>query len=53
MFELGIIDPVKVSRSALQNAASIAGLILTTDCMIALAPKAPGSATPGMNEVLY
>lgn len=53
MFELGIIDPVKVSRSALQNAASIAGLILTTDCMIALAPKAPGPATPGMNEVLY
>jgi len=35
MIEAGIIDPVKVTRSALQNAASIAGLLLTTDCMIA------------------
>jgi len=34
MFERGIIDPTKVSRTALQNAASIAGLMLTTDVMV-------------------
>ena len=34
MFDTGIIDPVKVTRSALQNAASIASLILTTECAI-------------------
>jgi chaperonin GroEL len=35
MVQMGVLDPCKVTRSALQNAASIAGLILTTDCMIA------------------
>jgi chaperonin GroEL len=34
MIENGIIDPVKVTRTALQNAASIAGLMLTTECLI-------------------
>lgn len=34
MFEVGIIDPAKVTRSALQNAASIASMVLTTDCII-------------------
>ena len=34
MFELGIIDPAKVTRSALQNAASIASMILTTECIV-------------------
>ena len=34
MYELGIVDPAKVSRSALQNATSIAGMILTTECII-------------------
>ena len=34
MYDLGIIDPAKVSRSALQNAASIAGMILTTECIV-------------------
>ena len=34
MYELGIIDPAKVSRSALQNATSIAGMILTTECIV-------------------
>ena len=34
MYELGIIDPAKVTRSALQNATSIAGMILTTECII-------------------
>jgi len=38
LVKLGILDPCKVTRSALQNAASIAGLILTTDCMIARVP---------------
>ncbi|KLN53216.1 chaperonin GroEL [Variovorax paradoxus] len=39
MLEMGVIDPAKVTRLALQNAASIASLILTTDCMIAIAAK--------------
>ena len=34
MFERGIIDPTKVTRTALQNAASIAGLMLTTEVMV-------------------
>ncbi len=38
MVAMGILDPCKVTRTALQNAASIAGLILTTDCMIAQIP---------------
>ena len=44
MVKMGILDPTKVSRSALQNAASIAGLLITTECMIAEMPKkdAPG-----------
>ena len=41
MVEMGVLDPCKVTRSALQNAASIAGLILTTDCMIAQLPENP------------
>lgn len=39
MLEMGVIDPAKVTRLALQNAASIASLILSTDCMIAIAPR--------------
>jgi chaperonin GroEL len=39
MLEMGVIDPAKVTRLALQNAASIAALILTTDCLIAEPPK--------------
>ncbi|NIA22390.1 MAG: chaperonin GroEL, partial [Anaerolineaceae bacterium] len=35
MFKMGVIDPAKVTRSALQNAASIAGLVLTTDVLVA------------------
>jgi chaperonin GroEL len=45
---MGVLDPAKVTRTALQNAASIAGLILTTDCMIAKAPENPVS--PGEGE---
>lgn len=39
MVEMGVLDPTKVTRSALQNAASVAGLMLTTDCMVAEMPK--------------
>jgi len=40
----GVIDPVKVTRSALQNASSVAGLLLTTEAMIAEKPKKDGGA---------
>jgi chaperonin GroEL len=39
MMEMGVVDPTKVVRTALQNAASVAGLILTTDAMVAELPK--------------
>jgi len=39
MIEFGILDPTKVTRTALQNAASIAGLMITTEAMVAEAPK--------------
>jgi chaperonin GroEL len=47
MLEAGIIDPTKVSRCALQNASSVAGLMLTTECMIAEKPK-KDSGMPAM-----
>ncbi|OGV76398.1 MAG: chaperonin GroL [Methylotenera sp. RIFCSPLOWO2_02_FULL_45_14] len=47
MIEMGILDPTKVTRSALQNAASVAGLMLTTDCMVAEHPKDDGPAMGG------
>ncbi|MFA9414266.1 chaperonin GroEL [Streptococcus sp. E29BA] len=48
MLEAGIIDPVKVTRSALQNAASVAGLILTTEAVVANKPE-PKPAAPAMD----
>ncbi|AIG02658.1 chaperonin GroL [Pseudomonas fluorescens] len=51
MIEMGILDPTKVTRSALQAAASIAGLLLTTDVAIADAPKKEGSAGGGMPDM--
>ena len=39
LIKAGVIDPVKVTRIALQNAASIAGLLLTTDCLVSEKPK--------------
>jgi chaperonin GroEL len=48
MIEMGILDPTKVVRSALQFAASIASLMITTECMIADAPKADAPAMPDM-----
>ena len=47
MIEMGILDPTKVTRSALQNAASVAGLMLTTDCMVAELPKEDGPSMSG------
>ena len=48
MMAAGIIDPTKVTRTALQNAASVASLLLTTDCMIAEKPKDKGAQMPMM-----
>ena len=47
MVEMGVLDPTKVTRSALQHAASVAGLMLTTDCMIADLPKDDSPAMGG------
>ena len=51
MIEMGILDPTKVTRSALQAAASIGGLILTTEAAVADAPKKEGSAGGGMPDM--
>ncbi|MGD9889213.1 MAG: chaperonin GroEL [Halothiobacillaceae bacterium] len=47
MIEMGILDPTKVTRSALQNAASVAGLLLTTECMVAELPSKVAPAPAG------
>jgi chaperonin GroEL len=47
MFEAGIVDPAKVTRSALQNAASIAGMVLTTECIVVDKPEKEKPAAPG------
>lgn len=47
----GIADPVKVTRSALQNAASIAGLFLTTEAVVANKPEPAGAAAPGADGI--
>jgi len=47
MMKAGIIDPAKVTRSALQNAASIAGMLLTTECIVTDIPEKKESAAPG------
>ena len=53
MMEAGIIDPAKVTRSALQNAASVASLLLTTECAITDIPEPPAAApaAPGMGDM--
>jgi chaperonin GroEL len=53
---MGILDPTKVARTALQNAASVAGLMLTTEAMVAEAPKKetppmPGAGMGGMGDM--
>jgi len=47
MVEMGILDPTKVTRTALQNAASVAGLMITTEAMVAESPKEDKPAMPG------
>ena len=48
LIETGIIDPAKVTRSALENAASVAAIILTTDALVTERPeKAPAGAAGG------
>ncbi len=57
MFEAGIVDPAKVTRSALQNAASIAGMVLTTECIVVDKPEpkegAPAGAGMGGGDFDY
>lgn len=48
MFKAGIIDPTKVTRLALENASSIASLLLTTECVVADEPEQEGAAPAGM-----
>jgi len=51
MIEMGILDPTKVTRTALQNAASVASLMLTTEAMVAEAPKDDAPAGGGMPDM--
>jgi chaperonin GroEL len=53
LLDMGVIDPTKVTRTALQNAASVASLILTTDATVAEAPKEEKAAAPAMPEMDY
>jgi chaperonin GroEL len=49
MIKMGILDPTKVVRYALQNASSVSGLLLTTEVMVAEAPKEDGPGMPDMS----
>lgn len=51
MVEMGILDPTKVTRTALQNAASVAGLIITTECMVADAPDDGRTEAPDLGAM--
>ena len=53
MQEAGIIDPTKVARTALQNAASVASLLLTTEAMIAEKPKENAGSMPCLREAAW
>ncbi|MCB5207834.1 MULTISPECIES: chaperonin GroEL [Methylovorus] len=53
LVETGVVDPTKVTRTALQNAASVASLILTTDASIAELPKEDKAAVPAMPDMGY
>ena len=50
MMEFGIVDPTKVTRSALENAASVASMVLTTEALIADKKEPAAPAVPGMPE---
>jgi chaperonin GroEL len=52
MVQRGIVDPVKVTRSALENAVSIAAMVLTTNCLVAeIVEKKAGAAAPSMSDM--
>ncbi|WP_054621064.1 chaperonin GroEL [Oryzomicrobium sp.] len=51
MVEMGVLDPTKVTRTALQNAASVAGLMLTTDCMVGELPEDKPAMPGGMGDM--
>jgi chaperonin GroEL len=53
MIKMGIADPAKVTRSALQNAASIASLVLTTEALVADKPEEKSAAMPPMGGNPY
>jgi Chaperonin GroEL (HSP60 family) len=53
MIEMGILDPTKVARTALQNAASIAGLLVKTEAMVAELPKKEEPAHPAPGGMDY
>jgi chaperonin GroEL len=53
MVSMGVVDPTKVARTALQNASSVAALILTTDAMVAEAPKDEKAKAPAMPDMDY
>ena len=51
MFKFGVIDPAKVVRTALQDAASVAGLLITTEAMVADRPAKEGAGAGGMGDM--
>jgi chaperonin GroEL len=51
LFSFGVIDPAKVTRTALEDAASVAGLLITTEAMVADKPEKPGAAPGGMPDM--
>ena len=51
MFSFGVIDPAKVTRTALEDAASVAGLLITTEAMVADKPSKEGAAAPAMPDM--
>ncbi len=53
MIENGILDPTKVTRSALQNAASVASTLLTTEVLVTDIPEPPAPVAPNMGEGMY
>ena len=53
MVERGIVDPAKVTRAALENAVSIAGMVLTTNCLIADIPEKKSAAAPTSPAEMY
>ena len=53
MFKYGVIDPAKVTKTAMEDASSVAGLLITTEAMVADKPEKPGAGggAPGMPDM--